>query len=415
MENRKNENINKRGNYRQSETKAQRIDRYVTEKVAGNLVPEKFRFKHVPSLIIDSYYEMLDDKGFKMAAALSYYAAFSLGPLLIIVIAIAGFVFGEDAARGQIFSEMKNLVGPDGAVMIETIVKGASDTSTGIFATVLSVILLVLGSAGVFIELQESLNIIWGVEPKPGRGIWGFIKTRLTSFGMVIATGFLLMVSLIINSAITIFNNFLGEQFPSLVPLAFVLNNLGSLVVITLLFALIYKVLPDVNISWKYVWFASILTSVLFGIGKYAIGLYLGSSSYSSTYGAAASLVVLFVWIYYSGLILFFGAELTQVYRKKYSGKKLTPDKDGIIVPKVSEIVKQQVEKKTGTEEKKTVSADKKQNRRYRNDKYRNRNRYKQNKMRDKKGDDKRDDNKLDDNKNEKGGKNGKDNENKAE
>lgn len=312
------------------------------------LKPEKFRVKHIPSLIVDSYYELLDDKGFKMAAALSYYAAFSLGPLLIIIIAIAGFAFGEDAARGQIFSEMKNLVGHDGAVMIETIVKGASDTSTGIFATILSVVLLILGSAGVFIELQESLNIIWGVEPKPGRGIWGFIKTRLTSFGMVAATGFLLMISLVINSVITIFNAFLGEQFPSLIPLASVMNNLGSLIVVTLLFASIYKVLPDVNISWKYVWFASLLTSALFVVGKFGIGLYLGSSSYSSTYGAAASLVVLFVWIYYSGLILFFGAELTQVYRKRYSSTKLKADSDGILVPKVSEIVKQQVEKKSG-------------------------------------------------------------------
>src|SRR5688572_15855628 len=156
---------------------------------------------------------MLDDKGFKMAAALSYYAAFSLGPLLIIVIAIAGFVFGEDAARGQIFDQMKGLIGPDGAIMLETIVKGAADKSTGIFATILSIMLLVLGSLGVFVELQESLNIIWGVEPRPGRGIWGFIKTRITSFSMVAATGFLLMISLIINSLIVLFNNYLGSNF----------------------------------------------------------------------------------------------------------------------------------------------------------------------------------------------------------
>jgi membrane protein len=288
---------------------------------------------------------MLDDKGFKMAAALSYYAVFSLGPLLIIAIAIAGFIFGEEAAKGQIFSEMKNLIGPDGALMIETIVKGASDKSTGIFAAILSVVLLVLGSVGVFMELQESLNIIWGVEPKPGRGIWGFTKTRLVSFSMVVAVGFLLMVSLIINSAITMLNTFMSDKFPVLLPAAFILNNLSSLIVIALLFALVYKVLPDVYISWRYVWFASILTSLLFAVGKFLIGLYLGSSSFSSTYGAAASLVVLFVWIYYSGLILFFGAEITQVYRKRYSDPKLIPDKDGVIVPKVGELVKSAVEK----------------------------------------------------------------------
>lgn len=300
---------------------------------------ERFKIRAIPSLIVQAYYEMLDDKGFKMAAALSYYSAFSLGPLLIIVIAIAGFFFGEDAAKGQIFSELKNLVGPDGAIMIETILKGAASKSTGIFATALSIVLLVLGSIGVFLELQESLNIIWGVELKPGRGIWGFVKNRLVSFSMVIATGFLLMISLVISSVITLLNIYIGEQFPALVPLAYISNNIASIIVITILFALIYKVLPDVNISWKYVWLGAILTSILFTIGKYLIGIYLGSSSYSSTYGAAASLVVIFVWIYYSGLILYFGAELTQVYRKRYSIKKLTPDSDGIIVPKVSYLV----------------------------------------------------------------------------
>lgn len=305
----------------------------------------KFRVKNIPSLIVEAYYEMLDDKAFKMAAALSYYAAFSMGPLLIIVIAIAGFIFGEDAARGQLFFELKNMIGSDGAQMLETIIKGASNTSTGIFATILSVILLVMGSIGVFLELQESLNIVWGVEPKPGRGVKGFLKNRLVSFSMVVATAFLLMISLIINSAITLFNEFMGEMFPALIPIAFILNNAASLVVITLLFALIYKVLPDVKISWRYVWLGAGITSLLFAIGKYLIGLYLGSSSYASTYGAAASLVIIFVWIYYSGLILFFGAELTQVYRKRYSGSKLVADRDGVVVPKVSELVKSVTEK----------------------------------------------------------------------
>ncbi len=304
----------------------------------------KFKIKAIPSLLGQAYYEMLDDKVLKMAAALSYYTAFSLGPLLIIVIAIAGFVFGEDAARGRIFYEMKNLVGPDGAIMIETIIKGAADKTTGIFATVFSIILLVLGSIGVFLELQESLNIIWGVELKPGRGIWGFLKYRLVSFSMVVATGFLLMISLVINSAILIFNSYMGEKFPTLIPMAFILNNAASLIVITILFAIIYKVLPSVRISWRYVWLGAFLTSILFAIGKYLIGLYLGSSTFTSTYGAAASLVILLVWIYYSGLILYFGAELTQVYRKRYSLENLLPDPDGIIIPKVSDLVKTAVD-----------------------------------------------------------------------
>lgn len=280
-----------------------------------------------------------------MAAALSYYSAFSLGPLLIIVIAIAGFFFGEDAAKGQIFSELKNLLGPDGAIMIETILKGAASKSAGVFAAILSMVLLILGSIGVFLELQESLNIVWGVELKPGRGLWLFIKNRLVSFSMVVATGFLLMVSLIISSAISIFNTYMGEQFPSLLPMAFIFNNLSSLIILTVMFAMVYKVLPDVRISWKYVWLGAVLTSILFTVGKYLISLYLGSSSFSSTYGAAASLVIIFVWIYYSGLILYFGAELTQVFRKSYSKHKLLPTNDSIIMPKVTELVNSAVSK----------------------------------------------------------------------
>lgn len=300
---------------------------------------KRFSIKDIPSIIIRAYYELLDDKGFKMAAALSYYTAFSLGPLLIIVIAIAGFFFGEDAARGQIFYELKNLVGPDGAIMIETILKGAENRSAGFFAALISIILLVLGSVGIFLELQESLNIIWGVELKPGKGLWLFIKNRLISFSMVVATGFLLIVSLVISSAISIINTFMGEKFPTLIPMVFIMNNLSSLIVLTILFALVYKILPGVLISWKYVWFGAILTSVLFTIGKYLISLYLGSSSFSSTYGAAASLVILFVWLYYSGLILYFGAELTQVYRKIYSSEKLLAASDALLVPKLSDII----------------------------------------------------------------------------
>jgi len=305
----------------------------------------KFSIKSIPSLITEAYFEMLDDKGFKMAAALSYYSAFSLGPLLIIVIAIAGFIFGEEAAKGQLFFELKNMIGSDGAQMMETIIKGASNTTTGIFATIFSVILLVFGAIGVFVELQESLNMVWGVEPKPGKGLKMFIRNRIISFSMVVATGFLLMVSLVINSAIALLNELMAEVFPSLVPIAFILNSAASLIVITILFALIYKVLPDVLISWRYVWLGAGITSVLFSIGKYLIGLYLGSSSYASTYGAAASLVIIFLWIYYSGLILFFGAELTQVYRKRYSGKELIANGDGLVVPKVSELVKIATEK----------------------------------------------------------------------
>ncbi len=302
-------------------------------------------FKNTFDLLVETYYQFLDDKGFKMAAALSYYTAFSLGPMLIIIISIAGFFFGEDAAKGGIVKEFSSLMGKEGAEIVETIIKGAANKTTGIIATILSLIFLVLGSLAVFIELQESLNIIWGVELRPGRGIWGLLKTRLTSLSMVVTTGFLLIISLLINSVITLAYNYFGTMFSSVLPLADVLNIISSFIVITLLFALIYKYLPDVILTWKYVWYGALITSFLFSVGKYLIGLYLGNSSYSSTYGAAASLVILFIWIYYSGLILFFGAEFTQVLRNKYAESEIIPDKDFIKIPKVSELIKDSVEK----------------------------------------------------------------------
>jgi len=310
-----------------------------TEKIERNF------FKETLSLLSETYTEFVDDKAFKMAAALSYYSAFSMGPLFIIVIAIAGFLFGEEAARGQLFGELARLMGPDSAVFLETIIKGAASKSTGIFATIFSVVLVIIGALGVFIELRESLNIIWGIELKPGKPIMSFLKNRLSSFYMVIATGFLLVISLVINSAISLLYNQWGNSLDVILPGADIVNNLVSFIVITLLFAIIFKFLPDVIIKWKYVWMGAVITSILFTIGKYLIGLYIGNSSYTSTYGAAASLVVLFVWIYYSGLILFFGAEFTQVYRNRYADTELKEGAEGIKIPKVSELIKTSMEK----------------------------------------------------------------------
>jgi len=305
----------------------------------------KFRIKELPKLLADSYSQFLDDKGLKMAAALSYYTAFSLGPMLLIVISIVGFFFGEDKARIQIVGEATKLIGVDGADMLSTIIKGASNPSTGILAAIFSIILLILGALGVFMELQESLNIIWGVELKPGRGLRNFIRTRLVSFSMVIASSFILLVSLIVNSVLTVLHSYIGNLLPSVIPLAEIFNNLGSFFVITLLFAFIFKYLPDVLISWKYVWIGAAVTSLLFSIGKYLIGLYLGKNSYTSTYGAAASFVILFVWIYYSGVILYLGVEITYLYRYRYGKYPLEADKEGLLVPKVSVLIKESVEK----------------------------------------------------------------------
>jgi len=304
------------------------------------MIIPKLKFKDLKEMIYETFDQFIDDKGFKMSAALSFYAAFSLGPLLLIVISVAGIFYGEEAARGEISKQITYLIGKDGAEMIQTIVKGASNKVTGIFAGIVSLIFLILGSIAVFLELQESLNTIWGIESRPGRGIWGFLKNRLVSFSMVVATGFLLMVSLIINSIIYLTYNFLGDYFDIILPASEAVNIISSFIVITLLFAMIFKYLPDAIISWKYVWLGAVITSVLFSIGKYFIGLYLGNSSYGSTYGAAASVVILFIWIYYSGIILYLGAEFTQIFRRRYSKAELQPDTDGVILPKISELLK---------------------------------------------------------------------------
>jgi membrane protein len=303
------------------------------------------KLKEIGSVFADAYMNLIDDKGFKMAAALSYYTVFSMAPLLIIIIAIAGLVFGEDAARGQIVAQMQDLIGTEGASFIEGMIKGASAPSAGILATVLGVIVLVLGSLGVFLEMQESLNIIWGIEQRPGRGVWGIIKNRLLSFSMVLGTGFLLLVFLVINAVIAGMEKYLGDAYPSVLPLIQIGNQIFSLTIVTVLFGLIYYVLPDVVLRWKYIWRGAVFTSLLFTLGKYLIGLYLGSSSYTSTYGAAASLAILLIWIYYSGLLLYFGAEITYVYRTKYGKEPLRADKDGIIIPKVSHLLKETIQK----------------------------------------------------------------------
>jgi membrane protein len=305
----------------------------------------KFGIKDLPKLLADSVSQFIDDKGLKMAAALSYYTAFSIGPMLLIVISFVGLFFGEDKARIEIVGQANELIGIDGATMLNTIIKGASNPSTGIFAAVLSIILLLFGAVSVFIELQESLNIIWGVELKPGRGLRNFIRTRIVSFSMVIASSFILMVSLIADSVLTLINKYMGNLFPSIIPMAEIYNYIGSFLIITILFALIFKYLPNVRISWKYVWIGAIVTSFLFFIGKYLIGMYLGKSSYSSTYGAAASLIILFVWIYYSGIILYLGAEITYLYRIRYGVKPLEADKEGLLITKISVLIKESVEK----------------------------------------------------------------------
>ena len=290
--------------------------------------------KEVFSLLKTTFFEWLDDQAPMLGAALAYYTVFSLAPLLIIAIGMAGLVFGAEAAQGQIFEQLRGLLGDAGGKAMEELVQSASaEPKTGVVATVIGFVTLLFGASGVFGQLQASLNIIWGVQPKPGRGILGIIRDRILSFGFILVVGFLLLVSLLLTAAIA----FVGKQFGAMVPgmeaLIQLFNSMLSLAVITLLFAMMFKILPDANIAWRDVWIGAFITALLFTLGKFALGLYLGRSGVASSYGAAGSLIVLLLWVYYSSQIVFFGAEFTQVYANRF-GSHVTPSSNAIAVSK---------------------------------------------------------------------------------
>ena len=270
-------------------------------------------------LLRRTYDEWSADRAPRLAAALAYYTTFSLAPLLVVLIALAGLVFGTEAVRGQLDDQIRGLLGDDAAKAVQEMVQSATaHPSSGILATGLSLIALILGATGVFGELQDSLNTIWDVRAKPGRGLRGLLRDRLLSFGMVLAIAFLLTVSLVLSALIAGAGAFVGGHAGALAPLWHAIDGLVSISILTLLFAAIFKWLPDAEIAWRDVWIGAVVTSVLFTAGKIVLGLYLGRSSTVSVYGAAGSLVVLLIWVYYSAQILFFGAELTQVYANQY-------------------------------------------------------------------------------------------------
>ncbi len=257
----------------------------------------------------------MDDDAPTLGAALAYYTVFSLAPLLIISIAISGFVLGEEAASGQIFAQLRMILGDQSGKAIQDIVQSAgSKPEGGVIAAMTGLATLLFGASGVFGQLQTSLNLIWGVEGKPGRGVLRIVKDRFLSFSFILVVGFLLLVSLLLSTSITFVADWMGGVASGTVIVAQALNLGLSLVIITALFALIFKVLPDASIAWKDVWFGAFLTSLLFTVGKYFLGLYLGTSSMSSAYGAAGSLIVLLLWVYYSAQIVFMGAEFTKVW-----------------------------------------------------------------------------------------------------
>lgn len=287
------------------------------------------RLADVFSLFKETFDEWNEDKAPRLGAALAFYTVFSLAPLLIIVIAIAGMFLGVEAAQGKIDEQIRGLVGPQGADLIQAMIASARKPQEGILATLIGLSTLVVGGLGAFGQLQEALNTIWEVTPKPGRGIKGVIEDRFASSTLVLGVGFLLLVSLVISALLSAVGNWVSGFLVDFAILAQILNTVLSFGVITLLFALIFKYLPDVEIAWRDVWVGALITSFLFTVGKFLIGLYLGSGSVGSAYGAAGSLIILLLWVYYSTQILFFGAEFTQAYANRF-GSKIKPAKNAL-------------------------------------------------------------------------------------
>lgn len=254
-----------------------------------------------------------DDSITMHGAALSYFTVFSIAPLVLVAISIAGLVFGAEASQGRIFSEMQNLLGADGARSIQSLVANASQKpSNGVIATVLGFLTLILGASGVFNQLQQSLNIIWRVTGQPGKGLWLFVRRRLLTFSMVLVIGFILLVTLLLGAAISALGGYLGGRMPGGEAVWQAAHSLVSFGVVTALFAAMFKLLPDVELSWRDVGMGSVVTALLFTFGKLLIGLYLGRSSVASSYGAAGSLVIVLLWVFYASQIFYFGAEFTR-------------------------------------------------------------------------------------------------------
>lgn len=279
------------------------------------------------SLLKQTVSEWLDDQAPQLGAALAYYTVFSLAPLILLLLAIIGFVFRKDPAGtwDKITEQMGHFLDQSAVDVVQSIAQTASHPNKSALATAIGILLALFGASGVFGQLQNALNTIWGVKAKPGLGMAAFIRSRFLSFTMVAGVCFLLLVSLIIEGVLKSFRQYIQSIFPGGIVIAITLYSLFDFVVVVLLFASIFKVLPDVKIQWRDVWIGAVMTAIFFAIGKWALGLYLGSGTASSAYGAASSLITLLLWIYYSSQILLFGAEFTQVYAAR-AGREFVPD-----------------------------------------------------------------------------------------
>ena len=302
---------------------AQRDDSNTSKSLIGNTT----------SLLKQTFQEWLQDKAPQLGAALAYYTVFSLAPLILVLLAIVGFLFRDDPAGAwnKITQQMSYFLDPSALQVVQDIAEKASQPGKSVIATIIGVTLALFGASGVFGQLQDALNTIWGVKAKPGTGIWGFLRARFLSFAMVAGICFLLLVSLAIEALLKGFSHYVQSVVPGGIVIALTVYLVFDFAVVVLLFAMIFKFLPDVKIQWRDVWIGAVMTAIFFGIGKWALGLYLSSGAAGSAYGAASSLITLLLWVYYSSQILLFGAEFTQVYADR-AGRGVEPSEYAVRV-----------------------------------------------------------------------------------
>jgi len=283
------------------------------------------------SLLKDTAASWSNHKAARLGAALAYYSIFSLGPLIVIAVAVAGLTFRQEAVRGEVSVQLQDLLGPAGAQAVNAMLVGASKPMEGMLATALGVGALMFAAVGVVVQLKDALNTVWEVEPPKASGIWQFVRTYMVSLAAVLSLGFLLLVSLLLTTALAVGGKYIAPYVPELA-----MHALGSVVsfgMITLLFAMMFKWLPDTDVAWRDVWLGAAVTSALFEIGKLLIGLYLGKQGLESTYGAAASLVVLLIWVYYSSQLVLMGAEFTRIHAKRRALRNTSASSDRPIEP----------------------------------------------------------------------------------
>lgn len=282
----------------------------------------QLQFKDLGKIFKSTFKSWNDKDPFRQSAVIAYYAIFSIPGLLVLIISITGYFFGKDAVNENIISQISSTMGADTATSIKEMLTKVSESKSSVAGSVVSIGVLLMGATGVFVELQKSLNDIWHVKMMKQNGIWLIVKARLFSFGLIVAIAFLLLVSLVVSTGLTALSGLIeGYTSDFMVVIFNILNFLFSLAVISLLFAMMYKILPDAKIEWKHVWVGSLITGLLFTIGKTALAFYFGTADPGSVYGAAGSVILMLLWVSYSSMIVFFGAEFTAAYARRYSGK----------------------------------------------------------------------------------------------